>query len=317
MSRRRVKTLPTPKNIDKVITSIVRLGLAGPRKSIALDTKDVQEIVMKAREIFLSQPMLLELDAPVLVVGDIHGDLNNLVQVLEQGGHPRLNSYLFLGDYVDRGKYGLEVIILLFCFKIKRPENFFLLRGNHESLAISKRYGFQNECMQKQSAKIYKLFVATFNCMPIAALIANQIFCCHGGISFNMETLQDINKIPRPIDIPDKGLMCDLLWSDPTHQISGWGGSGRGAGYTFGKTALREWMKKHGVTLVARAHQVVQEGYLFFDNKNLVTLFSAPNYTNRFDNKAAVMKVDGDLTLSIKTIKPPKAQAKLIWTRLK
>ncbi len=316
--RRKIKTLPIPKNIDKVINALVSLGAGRPGKMLTLDPEDVQQIILKAKEIFMKQPNLLELNPPLNVLGDTHGDLNNLVQILELGGHPRLNNYLFLGDYADRGEYGLEVLLLLFCFKIKRPENFFLLRGNHESRSVTKRYGFEAECFQKQSPKIYRLFVAAFNCMPPAALIADQIFCMHGGISPHIQNMDQVRNMRRPTEIPDAGILADLTWADPTHQIEGWApNAGRGGiSFVFGKKALREFMAKHKLSLIIRAHQVVEDGYLFFDNQRLLTLFSAPNYTNSYDNKAGILKISPRLELSIKTMKAPKAEARMIWTRL-
>jgi len=99
-------------------------------------------LCFRAREIFLEQPILLELTAPIKICGDIHGQYPDLLRIFEFGRHPPEANYLFLGDYVDRGKQSVECICLLLAYKIKFPENFFLLRGNHESAAINKLYGF-------------------------------------------------------------------------------------------------------------------------------------------------------------------------------
>jgi len=315
MSRRRKRADPgVPVNLESTISKLVQFG----KKRIGTEMPkipeaDVVAIIAKAKYIFAEQPMLLELDPPMVVLGDIHGDLQTLVQIFETGGSPRNTNYVFNGDYVDRGRYSLEVILLLFCFKILRPKNFFLLRGNHEAEMTTKQYGFEAEVFRKQSRRVYKLFLSAFNVMPVASLIADQIFTCHGGISFNMDSFDDIRKIKRPTDIPLKGLMADLTWSDPTHQIDGWAEHRRGIGYAFGRAALTEWMEKHGVTLVIRAHQVVQDGYEFFANKRLITIFSAPNYTNHFDNKAGMVRITKDLRLSVKTLKAPKKAAALTW----
>jgi len=313
--RTKITDFPMPPNIDNTIARILYHGLKKPGASFVLDQDDVKAIVLKARQIFKEQPMLLELNAPVHVLGDTHGDLPNLVQILEMGGNPKSNNYLFLGDMADRGKFGLEVLVLLFAFKCKRPENFFLLRGNHESDAQTSRYGFKPECVRKQNRALYSLLISTFNHMPVAAIVADKIFCCHGGPSFNMESMVDIINIPRPIEIPDSGLLADLLWNDPSHDVDGWATDRRGIGYAFGKTALREWMKKHKIELVLRAHQVVESGYEFFDSKRLCTLFSAPNYSNGYSNKAAIIKISPDLELSVKTINPPRKYTKNFWMK--
>jgi diadenosine tetraphosphatase ApaH/serine/threonine PP2A family protein phosphatase len=128
----------------------------------------------------------------------------------------------------------LQTIILLLCYKVKYPGNFFLLRGNHEVGNLNRIYGFYDECKRRMNVKIYKCFNDVFNCLPIAALIENKIFCCHGGLSPNLRSLEQLKRISRPLDVDDKGLVCDLLWSDPSPQ-PGWAPNDRGVSYTFGK----------------------------------------------------------------------------------
>jgi serine/threonine-protein phosphatase PP1 catalytic subunit len=115
------------------------------------------------KEIFLEQPPLIELEAPVKIVGDIHGQYSDLIRMFEMCGFPPSSNFLFLGDYVDRGKHSLETMLLLMCYKIKYPENFFLLRGNHECANVTRVYGFYDECKRRCNVKIWKTFVDTFN----------------------------------------------------------------------------------------------------------------------------------------------------------
>ena len=131
----------------------------------------------------MSQPVCIELDAPVKICGDIHGQLFDLLRLFEFGGFPPESNYLFLGDYVDRGKHSLETITLLLCYKIKYPENFFLLRGNHETGVVNKMYGFYDDCVRKYNVRMYKIFSDVFNTMPLSAIVGNKILCMHGGIS--------------------------------------------------------------------------------------------------------------------------------------
>jgi serine/threonine-protein phosphatase PP1 catalytic subunit len=149
------------------------------------------------------------------------------LRLFEYGGFPPDTNYLFLGDYVDRGKQSIETIILLLSYKIKYPENFFLLRGNHESAVINKLYGFYEECKKRYTPKLWKLFTEAFNVMPVAAIIDEKIFCMHGGLSPELNNMDQIRKISRPCEIPDTGLLCDLLWSDPDNDVVGWGENDR------------------------------------------------------------------------------------------
>lgn len=214
-------------------------------------------------------------------------------------------SYLFLGDYVDRGLRSLDVICLLLALKLKFPQNMTLLRGNHECPAINRIYGFYDECKRKFSVKLWRTFIDAFNCLPVAAVVSGKIFCCHGGLSPDLKRLDQVNsEIIRPTSVPGSGLLCDLLWSDPDQDVCGWGTNERGISVTFGPDVVAEFCRKTGIDLVVRAHQVVQDGYEFFANRRLVTIFSAPNYCGEFDNAGAVLLVGGQLKCSFHVLKP-------------
>lgn len=148
-------------------------------------------------------------------LGDVHGQFTDLLRLFEYGGFPPEANYLFLGDYVDRGKQSIETIILLLAYKVKFKENFFLLRGNHECGQINRIYGFYDECKNRYSIRLWKEFQDVFNCMPIAALIDDKILCMHGGLSPELVTVSQLQQITRPTEVPEDGLLCDLLWSDP------------------------------------------------------------------------------------------------------
>jgi serine/threonine-protein phosphatase 2A catalytic subunit len=191
--------------------------------------------------------------------------------LLKIGGDVPLTNYLFLGDYVDRGFYSLETISLLICLKIKYPTRLTLLRGNHESRQITQVYGFYDECLRKYgNANVWKLFTDLFDYLPLCALIDDQILCMHGGLSPALETLDDIKHLDRVQEVPHEGAMCDLLWSDPDER-PGWGLSPRGAGYTFGIDISESFNRKNGLSLVARAHQLVMEVNLIFDYSRAIT----------------------------------------------
>lgn len=287
-------------NLDNVISRLLEVHGYRPGKNVNLTENEIRLLCVKSREVFLSQPNLLELEAPIKVCGDVHGQYFDLLRLLENGGLPPESNYLFLGDYVDRGKQSLETICLLLAYKIRYPENFFLLRGNHECASINRIYGFYDECKRRYNIKLWKTFTDCFNCLPMAAVIDDKIFCCHGGISPDLTSMNQILAISRPTDVPDQGLVCDLLWSDPDKEQDNWGQNERGVSFVFGAKILGEFLAKHNFDLICRAHQVVEDGYEFFGKRQLVTIFSAPNYCGEFDNAGAYMSIDENLLCSFK-----------------
>lgn len=265
-------------DLDDFIKRLLDAAYAGKvTKSVCLKNAEIVAICHRAREVFLSQPALLELDAPVKIVGDVHGQYTDLIRMFEMCGFPPSANFLFLGDYVDRGKQSLETILLLLCYKLKFPENFFLLRGNHECANVTRVYGFYDECKRRCNVKIWKTFIDTFNTLPIASIVAGKIFCVHGGLSPALRDMDDIRNIARPTDVPDYGLLNDLLWSDPADMEQDWEANERGVSYCFGKKVITDFLTTHDFDLVCRAHMVVEDGYEFFTDRVLVTVFSAPN----------------------------------------
>ncbi|CAB3401767.1 unnamed protein product [Caenorhabditis bovis] len=291
-------------NLDNIIARLLEVRGSKPGKNVQLTESEIKGLCQKSREIFLSQPILLELEAPLKICGDVHGQYYDLLRLFEYGGFPPESNYLFLGDYVDRGKQSLETICLLLAYKIKYPENFFLLRGNHECASINRIYGFYDECKRRYNIKLWKTFTDCFNCLPVAAIIDEKIFCCHGGLSPDLQSMEQIRRIMRPTDVPDQGLLCDLLWSDPDKDVTGWGENDRGVSFTFGPEVVGKFLHKHDLDLICRAHQVVEDGYEFFAKRQLVTLFSAPNYCGEFDNAGSMMTVDETLMCSFQILKP-------------
>jgi serine/threonine-protein phosphatase PP1 catalytic subunit len=295
--------------VDEIIASLLQVRSVRPGKEVQLPERQITLLCHAARDIFIQQPILLELEAPIKIVGDIHGQYYDLLRLFEYGGFPPEANYLFLGDYVDRGKQSLETVCLLLAYKVKFPENFFLLRGNHECASINRIYGFYDECKRRYSIKLWKTFTDSFNTLPVTAVVDEKILCMHGGLSPELKSFEQVRRIMRPTDVPDTGLLCDLLWSDPDRDISGWGENDRGVSYTFGADVVTKFLNKHDLDLICRAHQVVEDGYEFFARRQLVTLFSAPNYCGEFDNAGAMMSVDDTLMCSFQILKPAnKAQ---------
>ncbi|CAO3647695.1 unnamed protein product [Mucor hiemalis] len=292
-------------DIDECINRLLEVGTSGKiTKSICFKNSEIVAICRAAQEVFLSQPTMIELNPPVKIMGDIHGQYHDLIRLFDMGGFPPDSNYLFLGDYVDRGKQSLETILLLFCYKIKFPENFFILRGNHECANVTRVYGFYDECKRRTNVKIWKTFVDVFNTLPIAGLVAGKIFCVHGGISPSLTNMDDIRSIVRPTDVPEFGLLNDLLWADPSDTAYEWEDNERGVSYCFGKKIVNEFLAKFDLDLVCRAHMVVEDGYQFFNERTLVTVFSAPNYCGEFDNFGAIMSVNEELLCSFELLTP-------------
>ena len=275
-----------------------------PNTEIDLLEEEIKWVILKSYEIIKNQPVFIELNSPINICGDVHGQFYDLLRLFNYGGEPPKANYLFLGDYVDRGKNSLETIVLLLCYKIKYPENFFMLRGNHESDNINKTYGFYDECKRRFNVKLWKKFNDLFNIFPITAIIKDKILCMHGGLSPDLLNFDLLKKIVRPTEVPDSGLLCDLLWSDPGENIDSWGENERGVSYTFSEKIVEEFLDKYDLDLICRAHQVVENGYEFFANRQLVTIFSAPNYCGEFDNAGAMMLIDKDLMCTFKILKP-------------
>uniref|UniRef100_T1GBF4 Serine/threonine-protein phosphatase n=1 Tax=Megaselia scalaris TaxID=36166 RepID=T1GBF4_MEGSC len=189
------------------------------------------------------------------------------MELFRIGGKSPDTNYLFMGDYVDRGYYSVETVTLLVALKVRYRERITILRGNHESRQITQVY------------------------------VDSQIFCLHGGLSPSIDSLDHIRALDRLQEVPHEGPMCDLLWSDPDDR-GGWGISPRGAGYTFGQDISETFNHTNGLTLVSRAHQLVMEGYNWCHDRNVVTIFSAPNYCYRCGNQAALMELDDSLKFS-------------------
>lgn len=236
-----------------------------PGKEISLQETEIRWLCQQVKGILLDQPTFLELEAPIKVCGDIHGQYYDLLRLFEYGGYPPETNYLFMGDYVDRGKQSLETISLLFAYKVKYAENFFLLRGNHETSAISRIYGFYDECKKRYSIKLWKIFSDCFNCLPVAALIDDKILCMHGGLSPKLNGLEDISKILRPTDVPEDGknnfsyylgLLTDLLWADPDNNFAEFGVNDRGVSFTFSENVIEKFLEAKDLDLICRAHQV-------------------------------------------------------------
>jgi len=210
-------------------------------------------------------------------------------------------NFIFLGDFVDRGYFSLETFTLLMCLKAKYPDKVTLVRGNHESRQITQVYGFYEECQQKYgNASVWKSCCQVFDFLALAAIIDGKVLCVHGGLSPEIRTLDQIRVVARAQEIPHEGAFCDLVWSDP-EEVETWAVSPRGAGWLFGDKVASEFNHVNNLQLIARAHQLVNEGYKYhFTTQDVVTVWSAPNYCYRCGNVASIMTLGEDLVPDFK-----------------
>ncbi|KAK8637690.1 hypothetical protein V6N13_136157 [Hibiscus sabdariffa] len=271
-------------NLDKQISQLMQCK--------PLSEQEIKQLCDKAKGILRDESNVQPVKSPVTICGDIHGQFHDLAELFRIGGKCPDTNYLFMGDYVDRGYYSVETVTLLVAIKVRYPQRITILRGNHESRQITQVYGFYDECLRKYgTANVWKTFTDLFDYFPLTALVESEIFCLHGGLSPAIETLDNIRNFDRVQEVPHEGPMCDLLWSDPDDRC-GWGISPRGAGYTFGQDISEQFNHKNNLKLIARAHQLVMEGFNWGHEQNVVTIFSAPNYCYRCGNMASILEVD-------------------------
>ncbi|KAJ3272037.1 hypothetical protein HDV01_005989 [Terramyces sp. JEL0728] len=269
------------------------------KKCKALSEEEIKQLCMMAVDILTKDETVQKVSVPVTICGDIHGQFHDLSELFKIGGELPDTNYVFMGDYVDRGYYSVETFALILSLKVRFPHRITILRGNHETRQISQVYGFYDECLRKYgNANVWRYFTDVFDCLPLVALVENEVVCMHGGLSPSLDTVDQIRSLERfeelPSDGPKSGKVnfnLDLCWSDPDERI-GWGISPRGAGYTFGEDISEAFIHNNGLSLIARAHQLVMDGYHWQHSGNVVTIFSAPNYCYRCGNQAGIMQID-------------------------
>ncbi|KAH0786650.1 Ser/Thr protein phosphatase [Histomonas meleagridis] len=284
-------------------STIFSILVARMKNTQIVSTEEQLELIVKeAKNIFASEPSLLNIKGDFMVVGDIHGNVDDLLRILGQHGYPSQTNYLFLGDYVDRGQNSLEVIILLYCLKILFPQNIYMIRGNHECETISSFYGFKQECLRKTTPYIYRKIIKSFMHLPFAAIINDKCFCVHGGISPHLTDVNEILTIPKPSISANNDIANDLVWSDPLICSNGFQKSDRGSGYFFNQEKLDLFLDNNNLDLMIRSHESCIDGY---DTplKRCITVFSNTDYCG-IGNFGATIAFFGDLTTKTYRFKP-------------
>lgn len=244
-----------------------------------------------------SEPPLLKLDPPITVIGDLHGHLLNLYQILQICDMPPNTKYLFLGDIVDRGYCSLETASLIFALKICYPDFVYVIRGNHEFSTVSLTGGFFDEVTSiYNSQNIFNAFNSAFEYFPVAALVGSNYLCLHGGISPDLKFLSQLTSIERPIKEYSNPILCGLFWSDPQNEVTKFQSSIRGVGFLFGSKPLIKFLNRNNLQILIRGHECV-DGYSFAFDQKCITVFSASNYCGQAENHSSILKILDDSTL--------------------
>ena len=296
-------------------------------------TEQIVELTQQCIDIVMSQPMVVRVNTPVKVFGDIHGQYIDLMTFFARWGEPKdgpngdihIIDYLFLGDYVDRGNMSLETMCLLMALKVKYPERIHLLRGNHEDKLINSNFGFYEECqirlgedpMMEDSA--FYVINEFFEYLPLAAVVEDQILCLHGGIGANVKKISDIENISRPLEVIHEAstkaqqIAMDILWSDPTDNDDELGiqpnvqrdSNNFGNIVKYGPDIVKSFLQNNNLSYIIRAHECVLDGFERFAGGTLITLFSATDYCRRHNNAGALLVIKNNFEMVPHLIYPP------------
>ena len=267
-----------------------------------LDTKDVLEIIDIFYNIVKTESNTVKIQDPVVVVGDIHGQFYDLLKILDKGGDPLKTKYIFLGDYVDRGAFSIECVLLLMAIKINFKTTVYMLRGNHECRQLTSFFNFKQECEVKYDLNVYNRIMEAFDALPLACTINDKFLALHGGISPQIKLINDLNKFSRFVEPPKDGPLCDILWSDPVDKDSEALGiewttnKTRGCSFVFGAKAATPFLNKNNIITIVRGHEAQLEGFKMSkwnssgEFPSVITVFSAPNYCDVYNNKGAFIR---------------------------
>lgn len=258
-----------------------------------LDFDIISKILNRVKSVFENEHLLLELtldekDKEIYVIGDIHGNLETLMKLIETIDEKKPSFVIFLGDIVDRGPKQLECLLLVLSLKILYPKKYFIIKGNHETLEMNQYYGFFQEFIQKFNEQIeFKEILMIYNVLPICAVINSVIICLHGGIPQDIEFLKKLkDKKTRDFKVVYNSIaqaIFQIMWNDPKSEIKGFTESFRGSGVKFfGEDVFNEFMEANNLKHLIRAHECFSEGFKWFFKRRLLSIFSSANYRGSY-----------------------------------
>eukprot|EP00761_Pharyngomonas_kirbyi_P012257 gb/GECH01012284.1/.p1 GENE.gb/GECH01012284.1/~~gb/GECH01012284.1/.p1 ORF type:complete len:415 (+),score=108.05 gb/GECH01012284.1/:1-1245(+) len=291
---------PTLDDDTAIDASFVKKMVEAYKEQKSIPAKYAYRILIEVKDILAELPSVVDISVEegekITVCGDTHGQFFDLYHIFETNGFPSPdNPYLFNGDFVDRGSWSIEVVLTLFALKIALPNSAHLTRGNHESRHLNRVYGFEGEVKAKYNEKMFDLFQEVFNWLPLGMVLNHKVLVLHGGLfSRDGVTLDEMRKLSRNFDIPEEGLMCEMLWSDPMKE-NGRAPSKRGVGVSFGPDVTKKFLDDNNLSMVVRSHEMKMNGYEVEADGRLVTVFSAPNYCDQGNNKGAYIHFDSSM----------------------
>jgi len=280
--------------IDRIIFSL--------KQEEVPSLSDVELVCRLSYDILNGEKNVIRVKSPVTLCGDVHGDFEDVLEIFEIFGEPPEGRYAFLGDYVDRGPNSVQTFILLLCYKIKYPSDFYLIRGNHETSSLNQYFGFCDEVLSRYSNfNAWKCFLEVFNVLPVAVLVDDNIIGVHGGLSSRIKTIDELECINRKLDDPTQPPYNDILWNDPYEGL-GFSTSARDGCYLWGSDVTEEFLNRNSLKMVVRGHQSV-DGFTFNHNNQVLTVFSAPCYHSTI-KEGSVLEVISPEKMQITSFRP-------------
>lgn len=263
--------------------------IINPEKISKLKFDDISKILSKAKSLFENENLLLEVsleeNEEAFVIGDIHGNLISLIKLYDVIKKHKPKIVIFLGDIVDRGPKQFECLIFVLMLKIFEPNKYFILAGNHETIEMNQTYGFYYEFSRRfEDSEKFKEILAVYDVIPICAIVDKIILCLHGGIPEDIEILKKLkglkpNKINNSILTSIESGIFQIMWNDPKSELNGFMSSFRGPGIKFfGKEIFVKFMDENNLKYLIRSHECFPEGYKWFFNNRLLSIFSSANY---------------------------------------
>lgn len=281
--------------------SLINDIIRNPHKISELNFHTISQILNQAVDILKEEMLLLELNFKnfnyeILVIGDIHGNLKGLQKLMEIIEQVKPKFVIFLGDIVDRGPHQLECLILILALKIQQPDKYFLLKGNHESLEINQYYGFYQDFINRfKEQRKFEDVLALYKVLPFCALVNRSVLCLHGGIPEDKDILMEVKGIKtQDLAVVSKNVtksLMQIMWNDPKSNLNGFSDSFRGIDIkNFGEDVFNDFMKKNELNYFIRSHELFSEGYRWFFNKRLLSIFSSANYRGANPASYAIIK---------------------------